>query len=122
MSVHLKGCLPHVCSYLQSLHGHIAAFEKGSYKSPISASAYGVHMREAKQWNAGFRPIYAMGDVPLSSKVASSLPCNIDMPLPMSTAGLATSHALCSHRMWHMPVTAQTCFVQQAAMWHIHAR
>ena len=64
MSVQLKGCLPHVCSYLQSLHGHIAAFEKGSYKSPISASAYAVHMREAKQWDTAFRPIYAMGDVP----------------------------------------------------------
>ena len=52
-----------MCSALQSFHGHINAYNTGSYGRPIVASTYATHMKEAKQWNSAFRPIYVLGGV-----------------------------------------------------------
>ena len=82
-----------MCSYLQSLHVHIAGYETGGHKVPVSASGYAVHMKEAKQWNAAFRAIYVMGGVP--SEFQGSAQAPLRYLYKFCTPAVPVNH------MWH---------------------
>ena len=92
-----------MCRTLTSLHGHINAYNTGSYGRPIVASTYATHMKEAKQWNSAFRPFYVQGSMPSEFQGSLQPPLQRCMPLRKSSADVlwTTSHAPDS--MWDMP-------------------
>ena len=71
-----------VCSCLSSLHGKIRAYGTGTRKEIMGASAYAVHMKEAREWTAAFRPFYVMGGVPPEFQGGLQPPLQHHMPLP----------------------------------------